>query len=480
VAEVLVLVDWENIHYTLERSYRLSVSPQDCLEQIVVKAREYGTTHVEVFYNAGLRGHQLGLAIRSSEAYDQPLYSGANEPEKNLADTYIATEALRQFYRDKPSIVIIVSGDNGYTPVLRAIRELGGKAIIFSFEKALANIIKNSRLVGEGSVLLDDLVLPYSVPLREKMEKPPYRKSAARPTGGTRVRSTERDDGNKKQRQPEPAISISNTIERAQVPEPRPQSGPILASTVRVLLGLIQELAEAFEGDIQNDSHHLPGGLALSGEHWAAFLGPIHDAVARGQLRVVTPDRAQDVLYLPNWEDPTVREVLITWVAFIGKLRYMTSPTAPETLLQSAIDQVNPPLLAEKVRNTFYFPDRDLLRTISQVAQTIGAVHSRKEAAKTWIRLVEGHPLIRHPIRFSIMITSLPQRLQSNIEAVESWVVTAAETTGEPATRLRTVIKKLTKYIATPIDIAVALRLIALAEQIGDDGIISLPAKRAG
>ena len=179
LADVLVLVDWENIHYTLRRAYSLAVPPQVCIEQIAIKARSYGTTHVSIFYNGGLTNRELGLAIRACEAYGEPLYTAnPNEQEKNLADTYIATEAMCRFFKDHFSLVIIVSGDNGYTPVLRAIRDNGGKAIIFSLEKALAGIIKNS-LVGEGLVLLDDLI-------SEARESPDYRQSSASKIGRRR------------------------------------------------------------------------------------------------------------------------------------------------------------------------------------------------------------------------------------------------------------------------------------------------------
>ncbi|MBZ5677095.1 MAG: NYN domain-containing protein [Acidobacteriia bacterium] len=448
---VLVYVDWENIHYTLEKIYRVDVPALECLKTIIVRAKEYGRPHVEVYYNdhLGRRDHDLGRAIRACGAYAQPISSA--RVEKNLADTYIATDAIRQYIHQKPSVVIIVSGDNGYSPVLRAIKDEGGEALIFSFKKSMANVFQDSMLVDEP-IILDELILPHGTPLASTFELKQESTTSKKPESTANLVV---------QLPPPRSVRSQAAPKRVQRTAADFIDSPTSGSAIRIILRLTQALAHEFGENIYTRDN-LPAACSSESEEWTPILDVVHEAIATGKLSVLHKNRtgvADD--YVPNWEHPSVRSVLLAWVAFVEKLRYMAPGAAQDTPKELILSQICP---SEKEKALYYSPDRALLEAVMSEAEGIGALIA--DTTKTMVRLDADHPLVKTPIRLQIPFQELPKALQSNIRALEKDIV-AISSTG--SARLSALKQRFGKRANTLVDLGVALGLLSPAGALHDN-----------
>src|SRR5438067_1381509 len=125
MTKVALLIDWENVFYSLRNDYNKEVPPYYCLTVIRRAAEDYGEIAIaSLFYTEHLQTHQLIESMRSCAITGFLIHSSApkGKPDKNLADTYLVAEAVKSFFVEQPDTIIIVSGDKGYIPVITTVR----------------------------------------------------------------------------------------------------------------------------------------------------------------------------------------------------------------------------------------------------------------------------------------------------------------------------------------------------------------------
>ena len=160
-------------------------------------------------------------------------------------------------------------------------------------------------------------------------------------------------------------------------------------------------------------------------------------------------------LYWPNYDNVAIRELLLNWIPFVAKLREIVPPD--EKLLQSITDQLCPPIISSDVRQTFYFPDRELIRSFGQVAHDLGAIELRKDGTKAWVRPILQSALIRVPIKFSLPLSELPDKLQANLQSLSEMFHMNDATDRDHTVNIRTIAATLSKPMKTVLAIALAL-----------------------
>jgi len=157
-----MLIDWENIWISLDRVYNSRISPRTCLEKIVQHVRTADTAlETVLFYGEHFREEQsLREAIRACAARGERIGASGPKPEKNLADTYLVVEALLRLFTKipRPDRFVIVSGDNGYTALLRALEEQGTEVSILGLRKSMAKIISSSVIFQDRVSFLDEIL----------------------------------------------------------------------------------------------------------------------------------------------------------------------------------------------------------------------------------------------------------------------------------------------------------------------------------
>lgn len=100
------------------------------------------------FYN-NLR--YMGYELKIFELKE---YSGGRKEEK-MVDIALATDVLLFGHRDNFDIAIFMTGDRDYAPAIEAVKDMGKKVIVSSFECVMSDELKK---IADNYICLDDLV----------------------------------------------------------------------------------------------------------------------------------------------------------------------------------------------------------------------------------------------------------------------------------------------------------------------------------
>lgn len=388
----VVLVDWENIFYSLTQTYRIRIPALQCLKGILAKAQEYGRLQrVVVFYGGHLQDEDLLSAIRFCGAIPYPLApQSRGRVEPNLADTYLTAEALVLFFELKPDTVIIVSGDKGYTSALQQIRERGGKAVVFGLQGSMARVLQESPFIRDHMVFLDDVLVQAQQP----------------------------------ERQPIRPLSLIAAVEKTAIEKKERTS----LDVQRLLMTMMEYLPEMPYKVISRKRLTDLLGLTPQDQEWRTWAGLIEEAVREGQLEVSSvrmPDGKEIPHYCPNWRDPLTRDTILAWSVLVGTIKELTTRRNGPVPLAVVLDHLAPaPIDAQaEPSGGGQNPERDLLKTFYTIGVERGALRAdtqmgRERRPVTMVSLNAEHPLVKNPVRVNLDLHDLPTTLQDQVSAL--------------------------------------------------------------
>ena len=458
MSKVSVFVDWENIAVSLNEQYRsVKWTEQQCLGEIVTRIRAtYKEAIVTVFYSKFLREKgNLPSAIHACLAHEARILTKDITPEKNLVDTYIATAPLVSFFekRDCDSCsIVIVSGDNDYIPILRAIRERGGSVAMWGLKESMATKLRDpSSLAGQGAVFLDDFLSFLSpesavkngaMAVQNVKRAIPTYKSGQSTDGRTRAsdsRAPATQAGDK-------AASLPPVDGRAEpVFLTAVQPGTILsAKTIEISASVpafeVKQtggegvLSTAWEGSeasmLDLDTLHvLIYGLTHFADtpldpEWGDWQATTAFAVAKGYCFSPIHPTSGEAAYpqiTVNFASPTVRELLCNWTALMERIRAETVEPGSTALLQSIKDKMFPNALSQAQKDRYYALDKRLIDRLTSVGIRLNVLVTSDTAQgdqppRTMICLNEKHPYVMNPVRIQVPAEDIPPRLAANID----------------------------------------------------------------
>lgn len=392
---VVVLVDWENIFYTLERDYGITCQAQQCLKEIREKARKYGRIRqMDVFYGGHLQDEAFLAAMRFCSANARPLAPQTpGQPERGLADVYLLTEALCLFFEEKPDVVVIVAGDKGYTPMLQKIQERGKMAVVMGLQKSMARLFKESDFTRDSLVYLDELIL--------ETQRPPTRQ---RPKTMARIVSSH----------------------DARTPEQQEEGFEF--DVRRLILIVMEVLAKTGFRHISLKKLTEIMGLSPADEEWHEWRGLIEKAVEADELAVTerklknNPNPVPH--FRPNFEHEVVWTTLLYWSVLTGLIRQLTRKRDSIPLV-SILDHLAP---FTRGKNTSTEeadhednPRRELYKVIYSIGVERGAivpdiVTNEEGRPATLVRLTPEHDLLKHPPRLEMPADMLPADIRADLD----------------------------------------------------------------
>jgi uncharacterized LabA/DUF88 family protein len=462
---VVVLVDWENIFYTLDRDYHTEVRAMQCLKAIVSKASRYGNVQrVTVFYGEHLQQEDEGLvsAIQFCRAVPYPLATKTRrgKPERNLVDTYMAVEAIVLFFQLKPETTVIVAGDKGYTPVLQAIRDRQGKAVVFGLKRSTAQLLQESEFIRDEIEFLDDVLLgPAQRPL-----------------------------------QPISAMAGLQETESAEVLKERTS-----VDVQRLLMTMMEYLPQMPYRHISvGRLGELLGLTDEDTEEWDNWKVLIAHAVENGQLNVADvpmPNGTQKPHYEPNWLDPLVLETILDWVVLVGTITRETTKAGEPVPLVRVLDRLAPfavdPQTGRRIRAAN--PERDRLKNLYTIGVERDAIRAStaikpsteitEEARPVTVAMVTlhaQHPLIKEPVQVQVQLSNLPERMQEDVSSLIDAVRDCCEKRGEEEISASTLFIRLPRgFPRKVLLVAEFLKLVQIRMTASPEGRLTTLVKVA-
>jgi uncharacterized LabA/DUF88 family protein len=402
VPDVALLIDWENVYYTL-RQHTQGPLPSSLaiLQAILKKSAEFGPVRVK-------------LAIFGQEvaAQDDTLFMALEftgiEPVavaqrmggrilKGRSDAVLITRAMRLLYKERPEIPVwfIVSGDRDLNALCKALKDEDKAVYLVAGDLSLANELRESPYLRDDVFLLEDLI-------------PEARWTRA----ATRVEEA-----------PAPAARSAQAGRRRregarpgpQVPAVVPTAAPESEKEQRRLAVLLLDQLTALRVDTMPRGQFTASVVPLSQKEASSVLDQRLDAaikqghvVARAQGR----SRAKaNYLIAPNLSSPLVSETVFHLVRV---LRRIDTVTAKDTRRVPAVEAVLDPLSradqpAGLARGRSQ--RRVLLETLFNIAEERGAIATEqveregKQITMCW--LAEEHPLVAYARRSAAGIVHL-------------------------------------------------------------------------
>ena len=408
--DVALLIDWENVYYTL-RQHTTGPLPSTLaiLQAILKKAAEFGPVRVKLAIygqEVATQDDTLLMALEFTGIEPGPVAQRmSGRLLKGRSDAVLITRAMKLLYKDRPDIDIwfIVSGDRDLNALCKALKDEDKKVYLVAGDLSLANELRDSPYLRDDVFLLEDLIPEArwtrgglraddtQVGKEERRPDEGASRGRGRPVRGGRGRSAA------------PAVATRPPIVPAVVPTGTPES----EKEQRRLAVLLLDQLVAIRADAMPRADFVQSVVPLSEKEASTVLEQRIDAgteqghvIARNQGRFRATAKQ---LIAPNMSSALVAESLFHLVRLIRRIDTVTKDTKRVPVVEAVLDPLSradqPGGLARGRSQR-----RSLLETLYNIAEERGAIASEsvqrdgKEITMCW--LVDGHPLVqyaRHP-----------------------------------------------------------------------------------
>ncbi|MDQ3097301.1 MAG: NYN domain-containing protein, partial [Chloroflexota bacterium] len=163
--DVALLIDWENVYYTL-RQHTTGPLPSTLaiLQAILKKAAEFGPVRVKLAIFGQEVATQddtllMGLEFTGIEpiAVAQRM---SGRILKGRSDAVLITRAMKLLYKDRPELQVwfIVSGDRDLNALCKALKDEDKNVYLVAGDLSLANELRDSPYLRDEVFLLEDLI----------------------------------------------------------------------------------------------------------------------------------------------------------------------------------------------------------------------------------------------------------------------------------------------------------------------------------
>jgi len=411
--DVALLIDWENVYYTLRQHTEGPLpSSLSILQAILQKAAEFGPVRVK----QSIFGSEV---VSQDETLLMALEFTGMEPVavaqrmsgrllKGRSDAVLITRTMKLLYKDRPDIDVwfIVSGDRDLNALCKALKDEDKQVYLIAGDKALANELRDSPYLRDGVFLLEDLI-PEARWTRSGILRTDDTQAGKEEAQRPRTRGTRGGRG----RSGAPARAAAP----ASVPAVVPAASPESEKEQRRLVVLLLDQLVALRSDDMPRGDFVRSVVPLSHKEASSVLDQRLDfGIAQHHIRAEQPARTRlkdKQLLSLEFGDALVAETVFHLVRV---LRRIDSVTSKDTRRIPAVEAVLDPLSRAdqpgglaKGRSQ----RRMLLETLFNIAEERGAIAteqvSRDGRNVTMCWLSEGHPLVRYARQPSAAVVHL-------------------------------------------------------------------------
>jgi uncharacterized LabA/DUF88 family protein len=404
--DVALLIDWENVYYTL-RQHTTGPLPSSLaiLQAILKKAAEFGPVRVKLAIfgqEVAMQDETLLMALEFTGMEPIPVAQRmSGRLLKGRSDAVLITRAMKLLYKDRPDIEVwfIVSGDRDLNALCKALKDEDKKVYLVAGDLSLANELRESPHLRDDVFLLEDLIpearwtrgglraddTQFGKEERRPDEPVAARGAALRPRrggrgggGGTRVPRT-------------PPV----------VPAVVPTAAPESDKEQRRLAVLLLDQLVATHASSMARGDFVRSVVPLSEKEASSVLEERIDAAIEqhhieakleGRMRA----KAKQLLS-PNFGSPLVAETYFHFVRLLRRINTVTKDTKRVPVVEAVLDPLSradqPGGIARGRTQR-----RVLLETLFNIAEERGAIQSEsvqrdgREITMCW--LVDDHPLV--------------------------------------------------------------------------------------
>ena len=165
MADVALLIDWENVYYTL-RQHTTGPLPSSLaiLQAILRKAAEFGPVRVKLaIFGQEVAAQDETLLMALEFTGMEPLAVAqrmGGRLLKGRSDAVLITKAMKLLYKDRPDIPVwfIVSGDRDLNALCKALKDEDKQVYLVAGDLSLANELRDSPYLRDDVFVLEDLI----------------------------------------------------------------------------------------------------------------------------------------------------------------------------------------------------------------------------------------------------------------------------------------------------------------------------------
>jgi uncharacterized LabA/DUF88 family protein len=402
--DVALLIDWENVYYTL-RQHTTGPLPSSLaiLQAILKKAAEFGPVRVKLAIfgqEVAMQDETLLMALEFTGMEPIPVAQRmSGRLLKGRSDAVLITRAMKLLYKDRPDIEVwfIVSGDRDLNALCKALKDEDKKVYLVAGDLSLANELRESPHLRDDVFLLEDLI-----------------PEARWTRGGLRVDDTQHG---KEERRPEEPVAARTRARRGGsgrgggarpvratppvVPAVVPTAAPESDKEQRRLAVLLLDQLVATHASSMARGDFVRSVVPLSEKEASSVLEERIDAATEqhhieakleGRMRA----KAKQLLS-PNFTSPLVAETYFHFVRLLRRINTVTKDTKRVPVVEAVLDPLSradqPGGIARGRTQR-----RVLLETLFNIAEERGAIQSEsvqrdgREITMCW--LVDDHPLV--------------------------------------------------------------------------------------
>ena len=402
--DVALLIDWENVYYTLRQHTEGPLpSSLSILQAILQKAAEFGPVRVkQAIFGSEVVSQDETLLMALEFTGMEPVAVAqrmSGRLLKGRSDAVLITRTMKLLYKDRPDIDVwfIVSGDRDLNALCKALKDEDKAVYLIAGDKALANELRDSPYLRDGVFLLEDLI-PEARWTRTGLLRTDDTQAGKEEAPRTRPRGTRGGVGRGRAGAPVRVAAPSS------IPAVVPTGSPESEKEQRRLAVLLLDQLVALRADQMPRGDFVRSVVPLSHKEASSVLDQRIDfGVAQHHIHAEQPARTRlkdKQLLSLEFEDALVAETLFHLVRV---LRRIDSVTSKDTRRIPAVEAVLDPLSRAdqpgglaKGRSQ----RRVLLETLFNIAEERGAIAteqvSRDGRNVTMCWLNEGHPLVHY------------------------------------------------------------------------------------
>ena len=406
LADVALLIDWENVYYTL-RQHTTGPLPSTLaiLQAILQKAAEFGPVRVkQAIFGQEVATQDDTLLMALEFTGIEPVAVAqrmSGRILKGRSDAVLITRAMKLLYKDRPDVEVwfIVSGDRDLNALCKALKDEDKKVYLVAGDLSLANELRDSPYLRDGVFLLEELI-PQARWTRGGLRQDDTQLGKEEPR---RDDAVARRDEPSRQRGRRGGRGRDSAAKPPVVPAVVPTGTPESEKEQRRLAVLLLDQLVAIRADAMPRSDFVQSVVPLSEKEASQVLEQRIDAgieqqhvVARHEGRARAKAKQ---LIAPNMSSPLVAETLFHLVRLMRRIETVTKDTKRVPVVEAVLDPLSradqPGGLARGRSQR-----RVLLDTLYNIAEERGAIASEavqrdgKEITMCW--LVDEHPLVQY------------------------------------------------------------------------------------
>ena len=353
--DVALLIDWENVYYTL-RQHTTGPLPSTLaiLQAILQKAAEFGPVRVkQAIFGSEVAAQDDTLLMALEFTGTEPVAVAqrmSGRLLKGRSDAVLITRTMKLLYKDRPEIEFwfIVSGDRDLNALCKALKDEDKKVYLIAGDKSLANELRDSPYLRDGVFLLEDLIPEARwtrAGLRADDTQAGKEEDASRETSRDSAREGGREPLRGRTRRGGRGRTSTGLARPPIVPAVVPTGTPESEKEQRRLAVLLLDQLVAIRAEAMPRADFVQSVVPLSEKEASTVLEQRIDAgieqhhiLARNQGRFRATAKQ---LIAPNMSSPLVAETLFHLVRLLRRIDTVTKDTKRVPVVEAVLDPLS-------------------------------------------------------------------------------------------------------------------------------------------